>query len=176
MSSVVSTMRRGGASAVLVLCAVLGLTLAVPGMALAQPYSPAGAPSLSTGSPAPGGAVEVAGGGFRSGSRVRVVIFSDPVVLGTARANAAGEVAIDVTVPESFAAGSEHRIELQGVGPDGEVRVLSRRITLAGGDRGVLPFTGAAYFVPALGLAGLLLVVGGVVVATNRARRGGSAD
>jgi hypothetical protein len=176
MSSLVSTMRRSGTSAVLALCAVLGLTLAVPGMALAQPYSPAGAPALSTGSPAPGGAVEVAGGGFRSGSRVRVVIFSDPVVLGTARANAAGEVAIDVNIPESFAAGSEHRIELQGVGPDGEVRVLSRRITLAGGDRGVLPFTGAAYFVPALGLAGLLLVVGGVIVATNRVRRGDSAD
>jgi hypothetical protein len=178
MSSLVSTMRRGGAPAVLALCAVLGLCLAAPGMALAagQPYAPAGAPSLSTASPAPGGAVEVAGGGFRSGSRVRAVIFSEPVVLGTARANAAGEVAIDVTIPESFAAGSEHRIELQGVDPDGEVRILSRSITLAGGDRGVLPFTGAAFFVPALGLAGLLLVVGGVLMATNRARRGASAD
>ena len=176
MSSLLSTTRRNGASAVLVLCAVLGLHVAVPGIALAQPYSPAGAPSLSTASPAPGGAVEVSGGGFRSGSRVRVVIFSDPVVLGTARANAAGEVAVDVAIPESFAAGSEHRIELQGVGPDGEVRVLSRRITLAGGERGVLPFTGAAFFIPALGLAGLLLVVGGVIVATNRSRRGTSAD
>ena len=177
MSSLVSTMRRGGAPAVLALCAVLGLCLAAPGMALAagQPYAPAGAPSLSTASPAPGGAVEVAGGGFRSGSRVRAVIFSEPVVLGTARANAAGEVAIDVTIPESFAAGSEHRVELQGVDPDGEVRILSRSITLAGGDRGVLPFTGAA-FVPALGLAGLLLVVGGILLATRRARRGESAD
>jgi hypothetical protein len=177
MPSLVTTMRRSGAPALLALCAVLGLYLAAPEMALAasSPYAPAGAPTLSTTSPAPGGTVEVAGGGFRDGSRVRVVIFSEPVVLGTARADAAGEVAIDVTIPESFAAGSEHRIELQGVDPDGEVRILSRRITLAGGGRGVLPFTGAA-FVPALVLAGLLLVgAGGVLVATTRARRGASS-
>jgi hypothetical protein len=175
MPSLVSTMRRGGAPALLALFVVLGLHLAGFGMApaAAQPYESAGAPVLSTTSPAPGEAVEVAGGGFRDGSRVRAVIFSDPVVLGTARADAAGEVAIDVTIPESFAAGSEHRIELQGVDPDGEVRILSRRITLAGGSA-TLPFTGAA-FVPALGLAGVLLVVGGVLLATRRVRRGGSA-
>jgi LPXTG-motif cell wall-anchored protein len=174
MSPLVSTLRRSGAPALLALCALLGLTLAAPGMALAAPpYSPAGAPTLSTASPAPGGTVSVAGSGFRSGSRVRAVIFSEPVVLGTARANAAGEAAIAVTIPESFAPGSEHRLELQGVDPDGEVRILSRSITLAGGARGVLPFTGAA-FVPALGLAGLLLVGGGLLVATRRARRGTS--
>jgi hypothetical protein len=176
MSSLVSTLRRSGATRVmLALCAMLGLYLAVPGVALAAPYAPAGAPSLSTTSPAPGGAVEIAGGGFRSGSRVRAVIFSEPVVLGTSRVNAAGEVAVGVTIPQSFAAGSEHRIELQGVDPDGEVRILSRSIRLAGGDRGILAHTGAA-FVPALGLAGLLLVVGGVLIATNRARRGASTD
>jgi hypothetical protein len=178
MPSLVRTMRRSVAPALLALCAVLGLQLAVAAMAHAasSPYAPAGSPTLSTTSPAPGGAVEVAGGGFRDGSRVRAVIFSDPVVLGTARANAAGEVAIDVTIPESFAAGSEHRIELQGVDPDGEVRILSRRITLAGGGQGVLPFTGAAFFVPALVLTGLFLVGGGVLLATSRARRGaGSA-
>jgi LPXTG-motif cell wall-anchored protein len=176
MSSLVSTMRRSGAPALLALCAVLGLQLAATGLApaAAQSYSPAGAPTLSTASPAPGGTLRVAGSGFRSGSRVRAVIFSEPVVLGTAKVNAAGEVAIDVTIPASFAPGSEHRIELQGVDPDGEVRILSRRITLAGGDRGVLPFTGAAS-VPALVLAGLLLVGGGVLLATSRARRRGGA-
>lgn len=158
--------------AVLALAAVLGLAVLAPATAYAQAalYAPAGAPTLSTSAPAPGELVTVSGDGFRSGSQVRVVMFSEPVVLGTAKADAAGQVALDVKIPASFAAGSQHRIELQGVDPSGEVRILSQSVTLAGGGRNALAETGAAV-VPVVVLGGVLLIAGAALVVSSRARR-----
>lgn len=147
----------------------IGCAFLVPGAAQAQttPYAPDGAPSLSTSSPAPGTSLSVSGDGFRAGSQVRVVMFSDPVVLGTAKANAAGEAKLEVKIPASFAAGSEHRIEIQGVDSSGEVRVLSQKVTLGGGNGGVLAETGAV-LVPVAATGLLLLIVGGALVASGR--------
>lgn len=159
------------ARALLALLVTAGLLL-VPATAFAgsTPYAPAGSPTVSTTSPAPGAPLSVAGAGFATGSTVRVVIFSTPVVLGTATADAAGEVDLDVTVPSAFRAGSEHRIELQGVDPSGEVRVLSQDIRLAGGTSGgALARTGAV--VTPLVLAGVGLLGAGVALVVSGRRR-----
>jgi len=152
--------------------AALGLVVLFSGAAQASTaaYAPDGSPSLSTSSPAPGEALAVSGDGFRSGSLVRVVIFSEPVVLGTARADAAGQVALNVKIPSSFAPGSDHRVELQGVDSSGEVRILSREITLAGGTGNTLASTGAV-LLPIVGLGAVLLVAGGALVFSGRNRR-----
>ncbi len=156
---------------VLATVAAIGLLL-VPATAFAQstPYAPAGSPSVSSTSPAPGAPLSVAGAGFAAGSTVRVVIFSTPVVLGTATVDAAGEADVDVTVPASFRAGSEHRIELQGVDPSGEVRILTQDIRLAGGTSDdALAKTGAVV-VPVV-LAGVVLLgAGGALVLSGRRR------
>jgi len=170
MTAVAPRSPRALTGATLALAAALGLLVLFPGAALAAVYAPAGSPSLSTSSPAPGAAVTIAGDGFRTGSLVRVVVFSEPVVLGTARADAAGQIALDVKIPSSFAPGSEHRVELQGVDPSGEVRILSREITLAGGSGNLLASTGAV-LLPVVGLGAVLLVVGGALVFSGRSRR-----
>lgn len=171
MSSLVPALRGAVMAVAIALCAIVTV-LSVPALASVT-YAPAGAPQLSTESPAPGGAVAMSGSGFRAGSSVRAVIFSEPVVLGTVKADAAGVADVSVRIPSSFAPGSTHRLELQGVGADGEVHVLSQTVRLAGGD-GVLAYTGAAV-VPVLAVAGLVLVGGGALIAVGRRRAGSDA-
>lgn len=172
MKAITARFGSRAAGAALATAAVLGLAVLAPAAAHAQdaPYAPAGAPVLSTSSPAPGAVVTVAGDGFRAGSQARVVIFSEPVVLGTETVDAAGEVKSTVKIPASFAAGSEHRIELQGVSPAGEIRILSQSVTLAGGSGGRLANTGAVV-VPVLAVGGLLLLGGGALVVSGRRNR-----
>lgn len=165
------SVRRSAIALLTTTAAVLGLALTLPATAHAQPaYTPSGSPVLSTASPEPGGALAVGGGGFGGGSVVRVVMYSEPVVLGTATADAAGEVSIDVKVPSSFEPGSDHRVELQGVDPSGEVRVLTQAVTIAGGGVDVLANTGVAV-VPLVAVSGGLLLLGGALVATGRIGR-----
>lgn len=153
------------------LCALLGIFLV--STAKAAPYTSSGQPAVSTSNPGPGGNVSVGGGGFRARSTVQVIIYSKPVVLGSATVNAAGEVSLQVAIPESFEAGSTHNLTLQGVAPDGSTRVLSRSVTLAGGS-GQLAYTGAVV-VPLIALGGGLLIGGGYLATRGRARRGAGA-
>lgn len=159
--------------------AVLGATLfAVLGVYLvsiaqAAPYTSSDQPRLSTSSPGPGAAVAMSGGGFKVGSSVQAIIYSEPVVLGTSTVNAAGEASMSVTIPESFAAGSTHELTLQGVTPSGATRVLSQTITLAGGEN-ELAYTGAVV-VPLIAVGGGLLLAGGFMVTRGRAHRGAGA-
>ena len=113
----------------------------------------------------------MAGDGFKSGSTVQVVIYSDPVNLGSGTASAAGEVSLNVTIPESFAPGSTHTIQLQGVDPAGAVRVLSQEVTIADKD-GELAYTGATVL-PIIGGGLVLLIAGGFLLV--RTRRGATA-
>lgn len=172
MTHLAARLRRVTSGAVLAVAAVLGLAIFLPAVAQAQiiPYAPAGAPTLSTTSPAPGAPLSLSGDGFQAGSEVRAVMFSEPVVLGTAQASAAGEVDLDVKIPASFAAGSEHRIEIQGVDPSGEVRILSQDVTLAGGTGNTLAKTGAV-ILPVVGVGAVLLIAGGALVTSGRGRR-----
>ncbi len=137
----------------------------------AAPYTPNGRADISTSAPAPGGSIEVTGGGFKAGSTVQVVIYSDPVNLGSARANAAGEVSLDVTIPASFAPGSQHTIQLQGIDPSGAVRVLSHEVTIADSE-GQLAYTGATVL-PLIGGGVVLLGLGAFLLV--RTRRGATA-
>jgi hypothetical protein len=149
-----------GCAVALMAVAVLTLGSAPAG---ASPYAPDGDLAVSTVSPVPGGTITVAGDGFAADSQVRVVIFSEPVVLGTTTADASGQAELSVQIPSSFAPGSTHTLEMQGVDPSGDVRVLSQTITLdaAGGDSGDDTF-GLAY----TGLAGpgLALLAGGLLL------------
>lgn len=151
----------------MVLFAILGVFLVTA--AQAAPYASSGEPQLSSSEPAPGEAVQMNGGGFKVGTAVDAVIYSQPVVLGSATVNAAGEVALSVTIPESFAAGSTHELTLQGVAPDGSTRMLSQTIMLAGGN-GQLAYTGAV-IVPLVAVGGGLLVAGGFLATRGRGRR-----
>lgn len=153
------------------LFALLGVLLVTA--AQAAPYASSGEPQLSSSEPAPGEAVQMKGGGFKVGSGVDAVIYSQPVLLGSATVNAAGEVVLSVTIPDSFAAGSTHELTLQGLAPDGSTRMLSQTITLAGGS-GQLAYTGAV-IVPLIAVGGGLLVAGGFLATRGRGRRGAGA-
>jgi len=161
--------------AAIVTAATALVALAGAQPAFAGPYAPSGEMAVSTTSPVPGGSLAVSGDGFEAGSQVRVVMFSEPVVLGATAANAAGEVELTVEIPSSFAPGTTHTLEMQGVSPSGEVRVLTQQITLeaAGNDAGDdvgLAATGFAGSQIAI-LAGALLLGGGVLFVVGRTRR-----
>jgi hypothetical protein len=159
---------------VMAMTAVLALGALQLAAAAVDPYEPDGEPELSTNSPAPGDSFTISGDGFMAGSQVRVVIFSEPVVLGASTVSAAGEAVLTVTVPSSFAPGSTHTVEMQGVDPSGDVRILSLEVVLAAagdGDDG-LPAAGFGATTLGLGvLGGALLLSGVALLALGRARR-----
>ncbi len=77
---------------------------------VAQPSQPfVGFPQSAT--VQPGGTLQIVGGGFAPGDLVTATAFSEPVVIGTATADAAGRVSFSWAVPASFAAGA-HTLEL----------------------------------------------------------------
>lgn len=161
---------------VVAVTAVLALGALQWAAAAVDPYEPDGEPELSTNSPAPGDSFTISGDGFMAGSQVRVVIFSEPVVLGASTVSAAGEAELTVTVPSRFAPGSTHTVEMQGVDPSGDVRILAVEIVLAaagdGDDPGSdgLPETGFGATTFAV-LGGALLLSGIALLALGRARR-----
>lgn len=114
-----------------------------------------------------GGSVTLSGGGFRPRSPVRLTLFSEPVALGSAVADAAGNIRKTVVIPQDTSAGV-HRIVASGIGVNGQPRVLEVVITVTpaaalartGGDQPVLPV--------------LLVVFSGLVVALllRTARKG----
>lgn len=81
-----------------------------------------------------GGSLAVAGTGYAPGEPVRVVLHSDPVVLGELRADASGSVAGLVTIPAGTAAGA-HEIELLGL-ESGRSARTGLEVASAGGSPG----------------------------------------
>ncbi|WP_308797462.1 HtaA domain-containing protein [Agromyces silvae] len=75
------------------------------------------APSVTVAGPAgtivPGATLTFSGSGYRLGEAVTATVFSEPIVVGTATADASGSVAFSWTVPAGFAPG-DHRVELSG--------------------------------------------------------------
>ena len=69
--------------------------------------------SLDAGSVEPGGTLEVTASGFDAGERVVATMFSDPVELGEADADASGTVQLSLEVPADASAG-EHTLQLVG--------------------------------------------------------------
>ncbi len=113
----------------------------------------------------PGASVEVAASGFRAASSATVTLRSDPIVLGTATADATGAVRLVVEVPDGVEPGT-HTIEVSGTGADGSPRVVSTRIEIIDAE---LPNTGPRR---RLALAGLVALVAGLaMVLLARPRR-----
>ncbi|RBY74433.1 hypothetical protein DQ238_21915 [Geodermatophilus sp. TF02-6] len=145
---------------------------------------------------APGQEITVIGTGFLPFSTATIVIYSDPIVLGTVVTDADGDFSKPVTVPTDLAPG-QHSLVASGIAPDGTERFLRMDVTVAAdgvatvgtaadgtatvgtatvaaastpGTGGTLAFTGAEPMVPALLGAGAL-VGGGVLLLLGRRRR-----
>jgi hypothetical protein len=90
-------------------------------LALPQPVSEGGlggatgavAATISTTSAQPGQEVTISANGFEPGEAVDVTLFSDPVLLGTPVADAAGRITFAFKVPPDTTPG-EHRVDLRG--------------------------------------------------------------
>ena len=111
-----------------------------------------------------GGTVTLTGGGYLPFSTVTVVMYSDPVVLGTTTADADGAISLTVTLPAGVT--GEHDLVASGVDPSGRPHHLTMAVTVAAGPG--LPDTGADIALPALGGLAALAVGAGLVVAARR--------
>ncbi len=110
--------------------------------------------------------------GFGPGSKVKIFLKSDPVLLGEFTADANGSVTTDVTIPANTANGLHH-LEAVGVDANGLFYSVSTPLTvtgsqLAGG--GGLPFTGFELGAASLLGAGLL-GAGTLAVVSGRKRK-----
>ncbi|CAH0261854.1 hypothetical protein SRABI76_03508 [Microbacterium oxydans] len=104
--------------------------------------------TVDAASVAAGGQVTISGTGFGADAALRIELHSDPVVLGTATADAAGAFRTSVTIPVATEPGA-HRIVV--VGP-GDVTVSAALTVTAAADGGVdTPGTGGT---PGTGNAG----------------------
>ncbi len=79
-----------------------------------------------------GGGLQVNSSGWQPGSSVTATMYSSPVRLGQVTADATGSFVTQFTVPASAANGS-HRLELTGIGADGQPAVVNLAITVTGG-------------------------------------------
>lgn len=114
-----------------------------------------------------GATVVVVADGFAPGSWVNVRFQSDPIVIGTYQADAAGRIELTLTVPEGLPPG-EHDVIVEGFAPDGSVRQFVQPIII--GDAAtpttgplapILPRTGSDP--TSMSVAAVLLVVAGAV-------------
>lgn len=78
---------------------------------------------------APGQQVRVADGCFEPGSTLAVTFESDPISLGTVRADAAGRFAADLEVPLAAAPGLHHFV-VRGRAPGGAAHRSSGAVTV----------------------------------------------
>ena len=111
-----------------------------------------------------GGTVTLTGGGYLPFSTVTVVMFSDPVVLGTTTADAYGTISVTVSLPAGVT--GEHDLVASGVDPSGKPHNLTMAVTVAAGPG--LPDTGSDIALPALGGLAALAAGAGLLVAARR--------
>ncbi len=111
-----------------------------------------------------GGTVTLTGGGYLPFSTVTLVMYSDPVVLGTTEADADGNISATVTLPAGIS--GEHTLVASGVDPSGQPHNLTMAVTVAAGAG--LPNTGASIALPALGGLVALGAGGGLIFAARR--------
>ncbi|BFU44971.1 hypothetical protein [Krasilnikovia sp. MM14-A1004] len=115
----------------------------------------------------PGQRITFVGTGFASFSTVNITGYSDPLLLGTAITNAAGDFRKAITVPPGLAAG-EHTLVAQGVAPDGSPRSMAVDITVRAAG---LPVTGPGIATLLLLGAAAVFAGGGLMVAARPRRR-----
>lgn len=101
--------------------------------------------SLSQGTVQPGGAVQFRAAGFRPGSKVKVELHSDPLLLATLTAANDGTVSANLTIPLSAPLG-DHHVVASGVDSDGAV--LTRSVPLVVGGDSTAPLVREFSFTP----------------------------
>lgn len=146
----------------IVLLSVVGVTLAS-----AQDSEPVSTGTLTVvgdNAVAPGEEVELRGAGYAPGGSIAITIESEPRLLATVQADAAGAFRATVTIPTDITAG-EHTLKATGPDASGGLRVLSADITVIG----ALPRTGSD--AAALTLAGLAAVSAGAATVIFVRRR-----
>ena len=152
--------------------------LAMAAPAAAQQYPPAvNSLTVSDTTPSPGQTITIQGQTFAEGATATVVLNSDPVTLGSATANAAGQIVLQATIPTDTPLGS-HTLVASGPAPNGQMLSLSLAIEVVpaqGGGTGTsggnLPRTGDSTSLP-LAKVGLgLLAAGGVIYSIAAKRR-----
>lgn len=139
-----------------------------------QPLTPAGAAAdvnETNGrfTVAEGGAVRVAGTGFRPGSTVDVWMFSTPYLLGVATVEADGTFTAAFPLPSGAVVG-EHTVQLNGVGPDDAVRSLAAGIEVRSAPVAAAPRLAATGSDPTslLALEALVLAMGAALLVLRR--------
>jgi hypothetical protein len=78
------------------------------------------------------------GSGFAPNSPVTVGIYSVPAALVSTTSDGAGDVSVEVTIPQGYS--GSHTLALSGIAPGGAARVLTLPVTVAAA--GTLPVTG----------------------------------
>ncbi len=123
---------------------------------------------------AQGAGIAVAGTGFDPGESVRIELHSTPIVLGTATADANGEVGATVTIPASAETGAHTIVligETSGARAEIALTVTAGETNAGAGDDGEqLPATGGELAAGVLAL-GAMLVVTGLALVRLRGRR-----
>jgi hexosaminidase len=171
--------------------AVMALTvLGMAAPAFAQQYPPSvNFLTISDATPSPGETVTLTGQTFLAGSTVTLTLHSEPVVLGSATADAAGKMALQATIPSDTPLGA-HTITADGTAPDGSPLSLSVSLTVvpaaanggtganngngnggSSGNSGNLPRTGSEWTLLLAKLGIGLAAAGGVVTAVAAKRR-----
>src|SRR5262245_43530800 len=166
---------------------IAAVALAVVAMAApagAQQYPPAvNSLTISDTTPSPGQTITIEGRTFAQGSSVTLTLFSDPVVLGSAVADAAGVIALQATIPADLPLGAPP-VTAPSPPPDGPP--LSRSVSLtvvpaqgagagAGAGSGNLPRTGSDSSIPLAKLGLGLAAAGGLITAIAAKRRKAAA-
>lgn len=181
--SVVATSAEGDSEA------ATAATTASPGGIVAPPEAPeAGEVPLMTedgeiSDVSPGQGCVFVAPLYAPGSEVVAVVYSEPVVLGTAVADADGTATLEVTLPDDLAPG-EHTIAAIGVDSNGDQRILTMSVTATAvpdattTDPGTAapPDDNAVAFLPRTGgtlfpIGLLMIIAGGALVLLTRRRR-----
>lgn len=153
------------------------LLFATAGVAGAQTYPPADTPSVeaSDTTPAPGQQITLTADGFLPGSSSTFTLFSAPVVLGTATANAQGVASLTTAIPANTTPGS-HRVEVSGTGANGQPLTVVLPITVTGAAGSNLPTTGTDSALPLTQIAIGVMAFGGLMVVMANKRRTANRD
>lgn len=133
-----------------------------------------GAPqlTLSSASVVQGGSVTVTVVGLTAGERVRFELHSDPIVLGSAVADAQGTVRASVTIPRSAPTGTHTVVAVAATSPQSSA-ALTVTAADSGNHAGTGPLGSTGGTIPiGLIVAAIVLLACGVALTVVRRRRG----
>jgi LPXTG-motif cell wall-anchored protein len=158
-------LRRILAVAAIVMVAGVGVAQAQTGGSLL----PVAGVSAIPASGAPGSPAVCESRGHASGSDVFCEMLSDPVFLGSAKADANGIARVSFKVP-NLPPGN-HTLRSTGIGPDGKVLVQSTAFFIPGASGNNLPKTGDDSSLPMAQIGAGAVAVGGLFVLAAKRRK-----